>query len=218
MTGGSILHNTVSADGGGIYCDTGSSTVDLSDTAVISGNTAAGNGGGVGIDYADLANLTVGPDVVFSGNKAASAYSRNPADDTLYYTNIEGTQWTTPFTQGYNNVDIQYTNGTRIFFDVDVSLKAQKTAIGGPLVADEFEFGVFDNTNTLLVSAFNDAYGRVLFPPVTFGAPGTYNLTIREISASGGGWIIDDTIIPVTVTVTDVGNGQLVATVSYPSA
>jgi len=100
---------------------------------------------------------------------------------------------------------------------VDVSFKAQKTTIGGPLVANAFEFGVYDDTDALLTSAFNDVYGRVLFPPVSFDAPGTYDLTIHEIPPGGAGWIIDPTFFDVTVEVTYGWNGQLTAVVTYPT-
>jgi hypothetical protein len=78
----------------------------------ISDNTAINNGGGVWVDAENLYKLFVFEGVVFENNQALVAYNRNPADDQLYNTQIaKKVTWTTPFTQGYNNYDISYTNG-----------------------------------------------------------------------------------------------------------
>lgn len=53
----------------------------------------------------------------------------------------------------------------------------------------------------------------VKFDQVTFSAPGTYHFTITEEGEDGNGWTCDHRTSNVTVTVTDNGTGQLVATV-----
>jgi pilin isopeptide linkage protein/uncharacterized repeat protein (TIGR02543 family) len=49
-----------------------------------------------------------------------------------------------------------------------------------------------------------------------FDAPGVYNYTVLESTPPGNGWNTDTTLIPVTITVTDNGQGALDAAVSYP--
>jgi len=79
----------------------------------ISGNSAF-NGGGIGVNLADLRRgiIHIGADAVFMGNIAGNARHRDIIDDALYNQNIHGTQWTDPFTQGFNNIDIAYTAGS----------------------------------------------------------------------------------------------------------
>jgi len=109
MYAGKIANNSA-IDGGGIYLASG--LVDLNG-GTITGNTASNDGGGVWVAHANLNQLFVQNDMIFSNNQASAAYDRNPIDDTLYANQIgPDVVWTTPFTQGYNNYDISYTNGT----------------------------------------------------------------------------------------------------------
>ena len=102
MTGGEISGNTADLDGGGVYTRgkfemTGGE---------IKNNTAGIDGGGVWTSKYE--NLTIAEGIVFSGNKASEAYNRNPDNDEVYFDNILGNKWTYPFTQGYNNYDINH--------------------------------------------------------------------------------------------------------------
>jgi len=112
-TGGSISDNYAYWNGGGIYINGGSST-NLSGPTTVSGNEARFDGGGVWVAHDWLSVLDVGPAVVFSDNKAQSETSRDPADDATYAAHIQGTQWTSPLTQGYNNTDIAYVDGVPV--------------------------------------------------------------------------------------------------------
>jgi len=117
MTGGVISNNTVSGSGGGIYIRSGS--IDLngaSDNRCIIANNTARYGGGIGIySTTYYENIWIQRFATFSNNKAASAYSRTIDDDKLYNDHIDyRVTWTSPFTQGYNNYDIQYTRGTQV--------------------------------------------------------------------------------------------------------
>ena len=106
MTGGSISGNTAT-DGGGVYG--APAGVPMSITGgTISANTATSNGGGIWIN--DLANLTVGSGVVFLGNTAQFAVKDL---SNLYMP--AGVTWTTPFTYGNNNFDINYAAGSLAF-------------------------------------------------------------------------------------------------------
>lgn len=215
MRGGLITDHTTASFGGGIN-STGADSFVTIESGTISNNTALVDGGGIWIAYEDLANLIVGRDAIFSGNKASRAFNRNPVDDELYFTHIFGTRWTSPFTQGYNNFDISYTNGTPFLFPVNVNLQGTKTAVGAPLPGDFFTFGVFDQNGNLVVTATADAAGNIIFPAITFTEPGTFNYTVREITPAGDGWIPDTGVFRVIITVIDNGDGQLVATVDYP--
>jgi len=115
VTGGSITGNSAFDGGGGIYI-VGASRTEISGNTVISGNSTAGNGGGIAVQHDDLHALNIGPDVVFSDNSAQQAYARDPADDATYEDHVESTSWTNPLSQGYNNYDIQYTAGRKVYF------------------------------------------------------------------------------------------------------
>jgi uncharacterized repeat protein (TIGR01451 family)/pilin isopeptide linkage protein len=62
----------------------------------------------------------------------------------------------------------------------------------------------------------SDTCGLFQFPDLTFDAPGVYEFTLRELTPSGGGWITDDRVIRLVVTVVDDGHGNLIATIEYP--
>jgi uncharacterized repeat protein (TIGR02543 family) len=109
VTGGQIDRNTAGADGGGIHLAS-SSTAAITGSANILRNVAGRNGGGVWLSYQNLANLDVGPSVVFAANSAALSETRiAPVDQPVYDAHIFGLNWTNPFVEGYNNYDIAYT-------------------------------------------------------------------------------------------------------------
>jgi len=104
--------DVLSGYGGGVYI-AGDGVFELCG-GKISDNTALVTGGGVGVaDVAGLAKVFVADGVIFSNNSASVAYNRDSSHDTIYYSNIGSkVTWTYPFTQGYNNYDISYTNGS----------------------------------------------------------------------------------------------------------
>jgi hypothetical protein len=60
--------------------------------------------------------------VVFSNNKAGWAYDRDAKHDEIYNSHIgNNVIWTYPFTQGYNNYDIKYTEGELIMYEDNVA-------------------------------------------------------------------------------------------------
>jgi pilin isopeptide linkage protein len=93
-----------------------------------------------------------------------------------------------------------------------------KTLTGGhaPLKASQFRFGLYDANGNLVSLGFNDANGRIRFPVFFVSRLGESNYTMREVNQDGKGIITDKTSYPVKVTVTDNGQGQHVAAVSYP--
>ena len=89
-------------DGGGIWSELGIVTIN---SGSITNNEATRNGGG--IYTSDYNSLSVAAGVIFSNNKAAEySMNRNPIYNAVYLSNIKTTSWTAPFTQGYNNYDI----------------------------------------------------------------------------------------------------------------
>ena len=135
MHDGEISGNTATGSGGGIQGATAATLITIHG-GVISGNTAGGNGGGIngnvrmhdgeisgntannggGIFIANYLNLNIAAPAIFSNNRAASASpNRNPANDAVYASNIHATTWTVPFSQGFNNFDINHSFGTPMF-------------------------------------------------------------------------------------------------------
>ena len=54
------------------------------------------------------------------------------------------------------------------------------------------------------------------FPELVFTSPGTYTYTISELTPSDREWDTDDRVFRVIITVTDSGDGTLVASAAYP--
>ena len=107
MINSTIANNSANI-GGGVFIYEGAEFIMQSGS--ISGNMASyhGNGGGIWLPHNSLANLYIGAGAMFSGNRAIRSFDRLPDDDAIYYANIHATEWTSPFTQGFNNVDIGF--------------------------------------------------------------------------------------------------------------
>ena len=105
---------------------------------------------------------------------------------------------------------------------VSVQFRARKTLndpdhTGIQLQAGQYEFTcVEDKTGGQAGTAkTNDQRGDVLFDAISYTRPGTYDYTIRETPGDRGGVTYDTTKHHVRVTVTDNGEGQLLADVKY---
>lgn len=105
---------------------------------------------------------------------------------------------------------------------VSVRFRAHKTLndpdhTGIQLQAGQYEFTcVEDKTGGQVGTAkTNDQRGDVLFDAISYTRPGTYDYTIRETPGDRGGVTYDTTKHHVRVTVTDNGEGQLLADVKY---
>ena len=95
-----------------------------------------------------------------------------------------------------------------------VTLGATKVLKGKGLEAGEFTF-VLAGDDGSKTTAKNDANGNVTFGELEFSKPGTYHYTVSEEKGSEAGVTYDETTYPVIVTVTDDGQGNLTAAVSY---
>ena len=105
---------------------------------------------------------------------------------------------------------------------VSVRFRAHKTLndpdhTGIRLQAGQYEFKcVEDKTGGQVGTAkTNDQRGDVLFDAISYTRPGTYDYTIRETPGDRGGITYDTTKHHVRVTVTDDGEGRLLADVKY---
>lgn len=122
---------------------------------------------------------------------------------------------------GVQSDAIQFTN-TYKAQPVSVQFRARKTLAdpdhtGIQLQAGQYEFTcVEDKTGGQVGTAkTNDQRGDVLFDAISYTRPGTYDYTIRETPGDRGGITYDAAKHHVRVTVTDDGEGQLLADVKY---
>ncbi len=107
-----ITGNKAARNGGGVYANSG--TLAFQGTSEISANTAADGGG---VNVTSLGMLTVNSSsVVFADNKASRAYDMIDVNDiALHSQKIQTNHFTAPFQYVYNNYDVVYTQGTRVY-------------------------------------------------------------------------------------------------------
>lgn len=96
-------------------------------------------------------------------------------------------------------------------------LGISKVLKGRELVEGEFAFELKDAEGKLLQTAKNNAAGAVLFDALSFDKAGEYTYTISEMAGKLEHVTYTDEVLEVVVTVTDNGEGNLVASVSYPN-
>lgn len=122
---------------------------------------------------------------------------------------------------GVQSDAIQFTN-TYQAKPVSVQFRARKTLAdpdhtGIQLQAGQYEFTcVEDKTGGQVGTAkTNDQRGDVLFDTISYTKTGVYDYTLSEVQGDRGGITYDATKHHVRVTVTDNGEGQLLADVKY---
>lgn len=151
-------------------------------------------------------------------------------DDRTWILTVTVTDDLTTFTRritanttcdGVQSDAVQFTN-TYKAQPVSVRFRARKTLAdpdhtGVRLQAGQYEFTcVEDKTGGQVGTAkTNDQRGDVLFDAISYTRPGTYDYTIRETPGDRGGVTYDAAKHHVRVTVTDDGEGQLLADVKY---
>ncbi|WP_247929757.1 Cna B-type domain-containing protein [Streptococcus oralis] len=99
-------------------------------------------------------------------------------------------------------------------------IEVTKVLTGRTLKADEFEFILKNDADGSEVQKVkNTADGKVAFAPIEYTKAGTYKYTIVETNAGQtiDGVTYDSLEVKVTVEVTDDGEGNLTANVTYPA-
>ena len=119
----------------------------------------------------------------------------------------------------YENDDKTFEN-TYAAERTPATLEVTKVLTGRTLKADEFEFVLKNDADGSEVQKVkNTADGKVAFAPIEYTAAGTYKYTIVETNAGQtiDGVTYDSLEVKVTVEVTDDGEGNLTANVTYPA-
>lgn len=122
---------------------------------------------------------------------------------------------------GVQSDAIQFTN-TYQAKPVSVQFRAHKTLAdpdhtGIQLQAGQYEFTCVEDKTGGQVGTMktNDQRGDVLFDTISYTKTGVYDYTLSEVQGDRGGITYDATKHHVRVTVTDNGEGQLLADVKY---
>ena len=76
--------------------------------------------------------------------------------------------------------------------------------------AGDFTIELLDKDGKVISELMTDEKGHVVFPALTYDAPGTYTYTLRQKKGDKTEITYDEKTYPVTVEVTDNGKGQLV--------
>lgn len=115
-----------------------------------------------------------------------------------------------------NKTDFTFTNTYSVKpFDSTLTGKGgfaiTKTLDGRDLREGEFEFALVSQGEgePTVLTAKNDASGKVAFPAISFNAPGEYHYRLAEVDGGLGGVTYDTTVYDVTATVVDNGDGSL---------
>ena len=114
-----------------------------------------------------------------------------------------------------------YPQGTPVFNDVynavsgGTVITAFKEELGWEGAEVPFEFQLVDDDTGTVIDTASNQNGVIVFAQQFYTEPGVHHYSIREISASGGGWSVDQSIYHVTVTVTDNIQGDLESQIDY---
>lgn len=96
-----------------------------------------------------------------------------------------------------------------------VTLGASKAYTGGELKDGQFTFELKDKDGKVVSKAKNTKEGQIVFETISYDQAGTYEYKISEVNDEQKHVTYDKTVYGVTVTVTDNGEGSLMATVEY---
>ena len=129
---------------------------------------------------------------------------------------IKVTVTVTDNNDGTLTIDKQYTNNgtitnTYVAQPAEYTPEATKVLLGRDLKDKEFSFVVLLDGKEV-ATGYNDANGIISFSnPIQFTEIGNYTVTIKELKGDLENVTYDETVYEFTVSVTDDGNGKLVA-------
>ncbi|WP_018371795.1 Cna B-type domain-containing protein, partial [Streptococcus massiliensis] len=139
-------------------------------------------------------------------------------------TTVAATVEVTDDGSGQLKATVSYANNDQTFENTyaakktSAELKVTKKLAGKKLEKDQFEFDLVDAaTDQVLQTVKNTTDGQVKFAALEYDKVGTYTYKIREHNAGQtlNGIIHDNLEVTATVTVTDDGQGNLHASVTY---
>lgn len=148
-----------------------------------------------GVDY-DTASYTVKVSVIDDGNGHLVATPQYPENGVVF---------TNTYSVGGGGVDPSTT----------IKLSAGKTLTGKALEQNAFSFVVLEN-DAVVATGTNQADGTISFSAITYTAEGTHRYIVKELLGNLNGISYDSKEYPVTVNVTDRGDGTLAASAVYP--
>lgn len=151
------------------------------------------------------------------GNLGGISYDTHQVTATIEVTDDGSGQLKAKTSYKDNN---QTFNNTYTTKKTSASLEVTKALLGRTLKADEFEFVLKnDEDGSEVQKVKNTADGKVVFAPIEYTKAGTYKYTIVETNAGQtiDGVTYDSLEVKVIVEVTDDGEGNLTANVTYPA-
>ena len=175
------------------------------------GNISEGVAGAIGTSTAggkaDLQKLFVGPNVIFQNNESTSGrFMTDPTDIALHESHIQATVFTLPFQYGYNDFDIQYSEGTpAVIYTVSFEAPGQEfnsqrvpeggTALNPTPVAGCDVYGTIwyaDETHTIPWDFTNPIEGNTTL----YGEEGFLSCATHEVrfNANGGSAVPAQTV------------------------
>lgn len=125
--------------------------------------------------------------------------------------------------EGQLQADVEYPSKTPEFNNsykaksTSISIEATKILEGKYLAAGMFSFELLDKDNKVLQTAKNSADGIIKFEAINYKEAKNYEYKVREVTEKLEGIKYDERVFDVIVSVTDNGDGKLVATVNYPN-
>lgn len=135
-------------------------------------------------------------------------------DTGIYFIKITVTDNSGVLTATVEGADnIVFTN-TYTAAPAKATVGGKKELIGKDLAEGDFSFVITEVGGNYTETVKNKTDGSFAFAELTFDKVSTYTYTVEEVIGFAGGIKYDETKYTVTITVTDDGNGQLVADVS----
>ena len=166
-----------------------------------------------GIHYdAGEYHITVNVSDPGNGQLAAMVSAYRPGTGNIgsaTFPNTSGQTVTAPFTNGYTAKPATLTlEGTKSFTHTATNLPMT-------MAEGDFSFLVLENDD-VVATGYNKADGTIAFSAITYTATGDHTYTVVEEVGQAGGVIYDEAArFTVEVTVTDNGEGKLIAAADY---